>query len=655
MEIGIGLGQGADPARAAREAVRQARRAVKKPSLALVFGSIDLDQRKIHRALCEELDPRILIGGSSYAEISTAGATKRSVVALLLGLDGARVDLTCTDFKKTPFDTGLALARGLPEPAGLPLALLFASIATGHDNETIHGLRSRLARAPVFGGMCCGAYDLGMDDADFWTNYQYSGPRLTRRGARLALLDLPRGDYAASFAFEHGWQPVGPEVTLTRCDGPKVYEVEGMPVFDYYRQFVGDERDDEFFRLMIQRYGFSLPLGGGRSVMKLPVECDFKRGCITYFPAENLQGKKVRLIQASRKALVEGSRAAARRCLDALGGVPPRLIVMVSCCTRNAILHSKMDGEVSAVREVFGYDVPIFGYYSGGEIVPYESRYAASAASGSAYHTTTVALLALGSRKRPKKVSVPRCEDCPPDKAGDLRALLDKSEEILDGTEAFLANMSRKSYQDAEKLRRQGEVIYRYTPHDVYSRIGRNAARGRYELTDADFRGAFLFMDVKGFTSYSEKHGPCEVVAALNQLFEPATDAIYACGGEVDKFIGDCIFAAFKSPRNAVEAAARILTLFSRLKGTPFSVRIGINAGRAVRANVGSQSRREYTYIGDAVNLAQRLESNATPGRLLVSDQVYRAARTLLSDASRKKIQVKGKTAPIVCWDCVPA
>jgi class 3 adenylate cyclase len=332
---------------------------------------------------------------------------------------------------------------------------------------------------------------------------------------------------------------------------------------------------------------------------------------------------------------------------------------MVSCCTRAAILHSRMDGEVSAVREVFGESVPIFGYYSGGEIVPYQSRYAAAAdparePGGSAYHTTTVALLAVGSRKRPSRVRVPRCEDCPPEKAGDLRALLDKSEEILDGTEAFLSNLSRKSYQDAEKLRKQNEVIHRYTPHDVFDRIGAGVARGRYELAERAFEGAFLFMDVKGFTAYSESHSPGKVVGALNQIFEPATDIVYDCGGDVDKFIGDCIFAAFPSPARAVAAGRRVLRLIEglRARGNPFTVRIGINAGRAIRANVGSSERREYTYIGDAVNLAQRLESNCEPGRLLLSRGVYEAVRASMPGARRRKIAVKGRKMPVVCYDC---
>lgn len=161
-------------------------------------------------------------------------------------------------------------------------------------------------------------------------------------------------------------------------------------------------------------------------------------------------------------------------------------------------------------------------------------------------------------------------------------------------------------------------------------------------------------MDVKGFTSFSETHRPAEVVAALNALFGPATDAIHRHGGDVDKYIGDCIFAAFRRTDGALRAAKEILALVARRRaeGHPFEVRVGINAGRAVRANVGSADRREYTYIGDAVNLAQRLESNCAPGRVLVSASAWRGSRVRFPTAVRRSLTVKGRVRPVTAYEC---
>lgn len=669
MKIGIGLSQDADGGAAARQAVRQAKRAVPKPDLAVVFGSIRHDQKKVHAALCEELDPRILMGGSSYAEITNAGVSKGGVAVLLLSLDGAQVDLVDAPVGRESSQMGDALARALPRPAAsdsFPLGLLLSGVATDNFdvNASVRGLFSQLGRVPVFGGVCTGDYDLGMSHPDFWTNYQYCGERLTRDRARMALVSLPRRDYFLSFGYEHGWQPVGPAVKLTRCRGSKVYEIAGQPILDFYRQFLGGGQGDAFFEQMLQRYGFSMLVDGGRrTLVKVPIAHDLKDKSITYFPSEDLQDREVRLIQANRASLLQGAREAAERCREALAGRPPALVIVVSCCVRASILHSKTGNELDVIRGVLGWDVPVFGYYSGGEFGPCLSRYQdvvdpAQELAGSHHHGSTVCILAIACRGTNKSaVPAPRGAARKADKDAEidrLKGLLAKSEEILDSNEGFLVNLSRKSYQDGEKLAKQNEIIFRYTPHDVFRAVGASVARGEYELVDSEFTGSFLFMDVKGFTSYSEEHRSSEVVRALNELFKPATEVIYKCGGDVDKFIGDCIFAAFREPESALKAGEELLRLFEGLgaQGSPFTVRIGINSGRAVRANVGSQDRREYTFIGDAVNLAQRLESNCAPGKLLICEALFDRAGSRFASAERREILVKGKKRPVVAYEC---
>jgi len=669
MQIGIGLGRGPDAAQAALEAARQAKQAVAKPDVALVFASTFLDQKAAHRALCAELDPNILIGCSSYAEISPAGVTQDSVAVLLLQLPGAKVSFAQTPVVSRPFEAGEDLASQLSLSGGAtwPLGLMVTGISTGYENEILHALREKLGGMPVFGGVGCGKYNLGLSHPEFRKYFQYLGPELAPHGARIALLELPKKDAALAFGFGHGWQPVGPETTVTRAKGHHVYEVDGVPIIEFFRQFLGDGHKDDFFELMIQRYGFAMLLEGkfeGRSLLKLPVRLDPKHGSLEFWPAEDMQGRRVRLIQCSRQDMIEGARQAAVSCREALGGVPPALVLMVSCCTRKDILHSRVEKELAAVREVFGKDVPVFGYYSGGEIAPFLNRSPEITDpklpfSGSYYHTTSVALLAIGSRGAAAfggLTGPDRAAASSDAEVARLSQLLAKSEEVLDNTESFLSNLSRKSYRDGERLKHQADVIHRYTPHSVFSSISENVAKGVYEVGDAEFTGCFMFLDVKGFTSFSEDHPAAEVVKALNELFDPATRVIYENGGDVDKFIGDSIFAAFKTAEEALRCGRKLVTLFEerKRKGSPFSVRIGISSGRAVRANVGSRERREYTYIGDAVNLAQRLEGQCTPGRLLISEALFKKACVPFSEVERKEIAVKGKRKPVVCYECRP-
>ncbi|MFC1522495.1 FIST N-terminal domain-containing protein [Elusimicrobiota bacterium] len=669
MKIGIGLSRERDPERAALQAVKDAKKAVPKPDLALAFGSIHHDQRKVHKGLCAGLDPNILFGGSSYAEITNAGVSKNSVAVLLVSFKNARIYLRGIKRQPEPRLTGRVLAQAFSEwkahGNSLPIGILLTNFAAGKENELLSALREHLSGVPVFGGMSCGHYDKGNLHPDFWTTHQYSGDALTTESVRMALLDLPKKDCRAGFGFGHGWDPVGPAVQLTRCCGNKVYEVDKLPVLDFYRQFISREESEEFFERDVQKYAFSMMLeesGSERSVLKLPVAFDPKEGSVTYLPFEDLQGRKVRMILSSRRGAVRGAREAAQSCIASLDGFKPRLVLIVSCCTRNAILHSKMQDEVDAIRQVFGTKVPMFGYYSGGEIVPFLSRYedvldSSLPDSGFRYHGGTVGILAIGAKTAAKALRVPCSKDFKPDaeeEVSRLRDMLVKSEKVLDDTESFLANLSRKSYQDSKKIRKQNEIIHRYTPHNVWKQVSDHIARGKYELTDAEFMGCFMFMDVKGFTSFSEGHSSKEVVTALNEIFGPATEVIYACDGDVDKYIGDCIFAAFNTPDDALKAAKEILNLFQELKarGNPFSVRIGINSGRAVRANVGAQNRREYTYIGDAVNTTQRLEANCTPGKLLISEEVHKQGTIEFSEFERKEISVKGKKQALVVYEC---
>lgn len=662
MRVGIGLGTGPDAAKAAREAARSAKRGCPRPSLAIAFGGVRLDQRALHAALTREIDPGILLGGSSYAEITPAGVSKDSVAVLLLEAPGASISFAQSRLGTDCGTAGAALARGLGAASGAsPFSLIFGGIGGGRATPMLDALHAGLPGAPIFGGMASGDHDAGMGDPAFGRNFQY-GRRLERSAVRAALVDLP-GRVAIGFGFDHGWSPVGPEATVTRARGGRVFEVDGIRAVDYYQQFFGRDACRDVLTRSVQRYAFALQLEGahrGKSLLKLPVMVDFRRGWIDYLPAEEMQGRRVQLLAATRAGVVSGARRAAERARAALGGRAPSLVLAVSCCTRGAFLNSRIDMEVDAAREVFGRKVPFFGYYSGGEFLPFLSRYEEAADfkrafGGTYYHAATVGFLALSV---PRRVEVSAPSAMPYACRAKARAedLLARSESALEDEESFLANLSRKNADDTAALKRQTEVIRRYTPHGVWREVGARAARGVYEIPDCSFDGAFLFMDVKGFTSFSERHRPREVVSALNRIMDPATRAIHARGGDVDKYIGDCIFASFRRPADAVAAGLEVLRLVEglRAEGLPFEVRVGVNAGRAVRANVGAADRREYTYIGDAVNLAQRLESNAAPGRLLVSASAYRAVRAEHPKAVRKRLTVKGKSAPVTAYELAP-
>ena len=167
-----------------------------------------------------------------------------------------------------------------------------------------------------------------------------------------------------------------------------------------------------------------------------------------------------------------------------------------------------------------------------------------------------------------------------------------------------------------------------------------------------------IFGDVRGFTSYATEKSPEEVVEALNAYLEIATSIIIQYGGYIDKFIGDAVMGVFGVPvfrsdhvERAVRAAIQIQAALKQesLKGNALlaSVGISIHTGIVVAGNVGSQSKMEYTVIGDSVNAAARLNALAAAGEVVVSQQVKEKLDRLMSTESLGPQKIKGKIDPI--------
>ena len=182
----------------------------------------------------------------------------------------------------------------------------------------------------------------------------------------------------------------------------------------------------------------------------------------------------------------------------------------------------------------------------------------------------------------------------------------------------------------------------------------------------------FMFMDIIGFTpiseAFKENDDPEGLVNLINKYLDTMTKIILKNGGTIDKYMGDCIMAFWNAPLDtpnhadiAVETAMEILDAGKQLQkeleeqGLPtIGVGIGINTGTCIVGNMGSESRFDYSVIGDAVNLASRLEGqtrNYDGVDLLLSEFTYRSG---VSRAVHEvdRIQVKGKTEKVKVYTC---
>jgi adenylate cyclase len=167
-----------------------------------------------------------------------------------------------------------------------------------------------------------------------------------------------------------------------------------------------------------------------------------------------------------------------------------------------------------------------------------------------------------------------------------------------------------------------------------------------------------MFVDIRGFTSLAERLDPQRVAAHLNRFYDIATQAIFRHDGTLDKLVGDGVMAFFGAPwhwhdhpKRAVETALAILRGVSAMaEKDRLNVGIGISTGEAFVGNVGAADVTDYTVLGDTVNVAARLQGAALPGEILLGRETYAYVKGWFPDATRKELDLKGKTDPVEAW-----
>ncbi len=174
-----------------------------------------------------------------------------------------------------------------------------------------------------------------------------------------------------------------------------------------------------------------------------------------------------------------------------------------------------------------------------------------------------------------------------------------------------------------------------------------------------------LFSDIRGFTRMSEHMEPHSVVELLNEYFSEMTDIIFDSGGTLDKYLGDGIMALYGAPipkpddalratRTAMEMQRALAALnrdWESRGQPPLRMGVGVNTGPVTAGYIGSSKRLDYTVIGDAVNLASRLCSNAPAGQILVSESTYLQLDGSIPAQRLEPIRVKGKEEPVELYE----
>jgi class 3 adenylate cyclase len=238
--------------------------------------------------------------------------------------------------------------------------------------------------------------------------------------------------------------------------------------------------------------------------------------------------------------------------------------------------------------------------------------------------------------------------------AGDLDARVP----VFDGSDLGLlqAGFNRMSdgLREREELR---DLFGRHVGEDV----ARAAQERGVELGGEERDVTVLFADLQGFTAFSERHTPAEVLSMLNEYWAKTVPVVLGeHGGMIERFAGDAIMVVFNAaidhpdhPLRAARAGLALQHAAEELaadgRGRP-RFRVGINTGPAIVGNVGTAEQRSFTAIGDTTNLAARLQTHAQPGEVVIGQATFEALAGNAEAVALGPFEVKGKTDPVAAY-----
>jgi len=197
------------------------------------------------------------------------------------------------------------------------------------------------------------------------------------------------------------------------------------------------------------------------------------------------------------------------------------------------------------------------------------------------------------------------------------------------------------------------ELFKPYVPKAVTSRI----LEGKGSLPSEQSEATIIFIDISGFTKLADQLDPEKATEILSNIFAPIVGIIDKYGGSINKFLGDGLMAIFGTPfsheddpERAARASIEIMNSIEEngkikigKKVKSLKARIGINTGLCISGEIGSDSRKEFTVIGDTVNLASRLQGIAPTGKIVIGERTYKKIKKKFICDLPRKLKIKGK------------
>ncbi len=210
---------------------------------------------------------------------------------------------------------------------------------------------------------------------------------------------------------------------------------------------------------------------------------------------------------------------------------------------------------------------------------------------------------------------------------------------------------------------KENNILRMYVDENVLNFMNKKDVESTL-LANETVQASVVFLDICSFTAFAEKEPADVVVKLLNRYFDVMVKEIIAQNGHVDKFMGDAIMAVFRGEFHLDRAVEASLAVRKEIERSPevsadskFSpkVAIGIKSGEVISGNIGSASLRrlDYTVIGDVVNTAQRLQTKALPGQILIDNTAYEQIRQSFNCKIVGETSLKNKEKPIITYEVI--
>lgn len=389
IKTGLGFSKNKDSFEAGKEACAQALAKMhNQADFLLVFSSSKFSSEELMKGIQEKGKGIKLIGCTTAGEIVTDGRDKDSVA--ILAVQGDNIKFTTAEggnLKDGATKAGEELANNLKNgDANINSVIMLTDVLTGNGADVVRGIQNVLGKNFLIVGGAAG------DDFMFKQTFEFFDDNVL--SGNVAGVGLS-GSFSKGVGVRHGWDSIGIPMKVTKSEGAVLKELDGKPAVSIYEDYFG-KKAEELRKEPLARMAITYPLGmavegSDELLIRDPITVD-ENGWITC-AAEIPEGSVVRLMIGSKDKAIEAAKDAAQHALDQLGGKDPRAVIIFDCIARQKLFGRSANDEIAAIREVFGLDVPLIGFYTYGEQAPLggdmEKCY-------SCFHNETAVILVLG-------------------------------------------------------------------------------------------------------------------------------------------------------------------------------------------------------------------------------------------------------------------